>query len=101
MARRARSRPGAPTITSGAHASSTRCLAYSWMALQTVSGCGSWRWPPPTPRGTMLVVSESAADEAARLSAQATLIEPALLSPELLRQATGIQRRSEDERRRR
>jgi len=40
--------------------------------------------------GTMLVISEGAADEAARLSAQATLIEPALLSPELLRQATGI-----------
>jgi hypothetical protein len=40
--------------------------------------------------GTMLVFSESAADDAARLSAQATLIEPALLSPELLRQATGI-----------
>jgi hypothetical protein len=40
--------------------------------------------------GTMLVISDGAAAEAARLSAQATLIEPALLSPELLRQATGI-----------
>ena len=40
--------------------------------------------------GTMLVISERAADEAARLSAQATLIEPAVLSPEVLRQATGI-----------
>jgi hypothetical protein len=35
-------------------------------------------------------VARAKALEAARLSAQATLIEPALLSPELLRQATGI-----------
>jgi hypothetical protein len=40
--------------------------------------------------GTMLVISQAAAEEAARLSAQATLIEPAHLSPELLRQATSI-----------
>ncbi len=40
--------------------------------------------------GTMLVISAAAADEAARLSAQAILIEPKSLSPELLRQATGI-----------
>jgi hypothetical protein len=40
--------------------------------------------------GTMLVISDAAAEEAARLSAQAILIEPEPLSPELLRQATGI-----------
>lgn len=40
--------------------------------------------------GTMLVISAAAADEAARLSAQAILIEPKSLPPELLRQATGI-----------
>lgn len=40
--------------------------------------------------GTMLVISEAAADEAARLSAQAILIEQSALSPELLRQATSI-----------
>ena len=40
--------------------------------------------------GTMLVISDAAAEEAARLSAQAILIEPEALSPELLRRATGI-----------
>jgi DisA bacterial checkpoint controller nucleotide-binding len=40
--------------------------------------------------GTMLVISDKAAEEAARLSAQAILIEPESLSPELLRRATGI-----------
>jgi len=40
--------------------------------------------------GTMLVVSEAAAEEAARLSAQAILIEPTVLSPKLLHQATSI-----------
>jgi DisA bacterial checkpoint controller nucleotide-binding len=40
--------------------------------------------------GTMLVISDAADDEAERLSAQAMLIEPEQLSPQLLRQATSI-----------
>jgi hypothetical protein len=40
--------------------------------------------------GTMLVVSETASEEAVRLSAQGIPIHEAALSPELLHQATGI-----------
>lgn len=40
--------------------------------------------------GTMLVITAAVVEEAERLSAQAILIEPEQLSPELLRQATGI-----------
>jgi hypothetical protein len=40
--------------------------------------------------GTMLVITAAAADEAARLAAQAIVIEPTPLSAELLRQATAI-----------
>lgn len=40
--------------------------------------------------GTMLVISDAAADEATRLAAQAIVIESVPLSTEVLRQATGI-----------
>jgi hypothetical protein len=54
---------------------------------------GLWRLALATAEqahGTMLVVSEAAEAEAARLSAQAILIDESMLSTELLRQATGI-----------
>lgn len=41
-------------------------------------------------RGTMLVISDAATDEAARLSTQAILVEPEALSAEVLTQATAI-----------
>jgi hypothetical protein len=40
--------------------------------------------------GTMLVISEDAANEALRLANQGTLLEPCLMTPELLRQLTRI-----------